>query len=190
MHLVEPRRPLHQSAPRFPILTSLPRPRLRASTGRLHFSPKTHLHQIVYNRPSDLGYGGVLGHDWFMEEFTEQQRSLTIAWRELYAILIACTIWGPNFASKRLTILCDNLAIVYCVNAGSSKCPNIMVLIRALFLLACKYNFELRLTHVPGIENIGPDRLSRLDLIAFRRHDPVSNSVGRRVPYIDLRDDF
>ena len=125
-----------------------------------------------------------------MEPFSTAQKQLTIAWRELFAIIVACTIWGRSFSKKRLIIHCDNLAIVYCVNSGSSKCPKLMVLIRTLFSLACKHNFEVRLQHVPGLDNIGPDRLSRLDMKAFREHDPAANHVGCRVPYIDLRHDY
>jgi len=137
---------------------------------------------------SNLGYGGVLGHQWFMAPVTPSQKELTIAWRELYAIIIACTIWGPSFSQKRLIIYCDNLAIVFSVNAGSSKCPKIMALIRVLFNLACVNNFEVRLKHVPGLENIGPDRLSRLDLKAFREFDPEAELTGHTVPVIDLHD--
>jgi hypothetical protein len=139
---------------------------------------------------SDLGFGGVLGHHWFMQPFTPEQKALTIAWRELYAIIVACTLWGSTFSQKRIIIHCDNLAIVYCVNAGSSKCPKIMVLIRTLFSIACIHNFEVRLQHVPGLDNIGPDRLSRLDLNAFREYAPNADLVGRRVPDIELRHDY
>jgi hypothetical protein len=139
---------------------------------------------------SDLGMGGVLGTSWFMQPFTKEQSDMSIAWRELYAILIACTIWGKRFAKQRLRIQCDNMAIVYCVNTGTSKCPKLMVLIRSLFLIACNHNFELRLEHVPGVDNIGPDRLSRLDMSAFRKHAPEADARGELVPVIELRDDF
>ena len=115
---------------------------------------------------------------------------MSIAWRELYAIVTVCTIWGKRLAQRRLTIHCDNMAIVFCVNTGTSKCAKLMVLIRTLFYIACQNNFEVRLEHVPGVDNIGPDRLSRLDMTAFRSHAPGADNCGEPVPDIDLRHDF
>jgi hypothetical protein len=99
---------------------------------------------------------------------------------------IACSIWGSMLSQKLLVIYCDNLGIVHCVNSGSSKCPHIMELVRLLFSIACKYNFGMRLRHIAGVLNVGPDLLSRLELPRFRVCFPSSDASGTCVPSIEL----
>ena len=48
---------------------------------------------------SDLGFVGVFGRKWFMSSFTPAQTGLSIASRELYAVLVACVVWGPLLSS-------------------------------------------------------------------------------------------
>jgi hypothetical protein len=80
------------------------------------------------------GYGAVFGCLWLYGEFDFMQRKLSIAWRELFIVLLACRCWGHLLSGKRVRIQCDNISVVYCVNSGSSKCPLVMQLIRDLFL--------------------------------------------------------
>ena len=131
---------------------------------------------------SDLGYGGVFGTKWYMQSFTPAQARLSIASRELYAIVVACVIWGPLLSSYLVRFQCDNLAVVSCVNNGSSKCPLIMGLIRKLFFIAATHDFDVRLSHIPGVDNVGPDLLSRLRLADFRKQYPEADRVGACVP--------
>ena len=56
-----------------------------------------------------------------------------------------------------------------------------MKLIRELFFVAASFHFDVRLKHIPGIDNIGPDPLSRLDLAAFRQACPHADRVGAEV---------
>jgi hypothetical protein len=130
---------------------------------------------------SDLGMGGVYKNHWFMEAFSCELSAMSIAWRELFAIVIACTLWGSLLTGQLLYINCDNMSIVYCVNSGTSKCPMIMKLIRELFFVAASFHFDVRLKHIPGVDNVGPDRLSRLDLAAFRQACPRADLVGAAV---------
>jgi hypothetical protein len=121
-----------------------------------------------------------------MKEFSAAQSRLSIAWRELYAVLMSCVIWGNLLTGKLVKFHCDNMSVVSCVNSGSSKCPLIMKLICKLFHTAVKFNFDIRMFHVAGILNIAPDRLSRLNLKAFRLHCPRADLLGAFVPDLGL----
>mgnify|MGYP002803586560 FL=1 len=45
-----------------------------------------------------LGYGGVFGTNWFQGKWEPHQclgqHEISIAWQELFAIVVACHIWG------------------------------------------------------------------------------------------------
>jgi hypothetical protein len=86
---------------------------------------------------------------------------MSIAWRELFAVVVACRIWGDHFTGRRLMFFCDNQSVVAIVNSGTSKCPQVMCLVRSLFYIAVKFNFDIKLVHVPGIDNRAADMLSR-----------------------------
>ena len=106
--------------------------------------------------------GAVYQSHWWSAPFNAAHLKLPIAWRELFAIVVACRVWGHEFASKRIMIECDNLAVVFSVNNGTSKNHDIMALIRDLFFIGSFFSFDVRLIHVAGTLNVGPDLLSRL----------------------------
>jgi hypothetical protein len=55
---------------------------------------------------------------------------MSIIWRELYAIVKAISTWGNELANKRILMYCDNMAVVYIVNSGTSRDAHIMKLVR------------------------------------------------------------
>ena len=67
---------------------------------------------------------------------------------------------------------CDNATIVDTVNTGTSKNRDILCLVRMFFFICVRFNFDMKLEHVPGVVNIAVDHLSRLDLHGFRAEFP------------------
>ena len=59
---------------------------------------------------------------------------------------------------------CDNLGVVALVNAGYSKVPQIMHIIRCLFFIRARFQLDLHAVHVPGVENVLADAISRDNL--------------------------
>ena len=126
---------------------------------------------------SDLGYGGYWAGRWFSQPWPPILRHHTIAWREMYAILIACTTWGSAWRRKRILFHCDNSAVVAIWHTGSCKCPNLMSLVRALYFTAASNNFHIGITHIPGSHNQVADHLSRLSMQVFQRAAPTANPL-------------
>ena len=62
---------------------------------------------------------------------------------------------------------CDNQAVVEVVNAGYSKDPHLMQLLRSLFFVTAHLEIALRAVHIPGESNRGADAISRDNLILF-----------------------
>ena len=123
---------------------------------------------------SNLGMGATFRNAWWLSPFSAEHLAFPIAWRELLAIVVACRVWGHQLSSKRVIIECDNSAVVFSVNNGTSKNRPIMSLIRDLFFVCSYFCFDIRLKHVPGVLNVGPDLLSRLDLVKFRKCFPLA----------------
>lgn len=132
---------------------------------------------FLANDASDWGCGGVFKTRWFMFPWSKEEKKMTIAWREMLAILWACALWGPNFIGKRIIIFCDNQSIVFSVNNGSCKCPEIMSLIRALYHICVKYNFECKLRYIASLANKEADALSRNNIQEFLKLVPNANAL-------------
>ena len=121
----------------------------------------------MYTDASGCGIGGVCRTLWYLDYLTPVEQSRSIAWRELLAVVVACRSWGSLLKGRRLLLFCDNESVVTIVNMETSKCPLKMTLVRSLFFIAVNINFDIRLKHVAGVENIVADLLSRGRLDAF-----------------------
>lgn len=124
-----------------------------------------------------LGFGGYFQGQWFSSPWPPTvmnlvDQDLSIAFQELYPIVVAAILWGNSWARKRILFHCDNLATVHILNKGRSTCTSIMKLMRRLVVVAATCNFHFLAAHLPGKTNIKADALSRLDLQKFRRLAP------------------
>ena len=86
----------------------------------------------------------------------------SIEWKELYAIVVACKVWGKHWSGKRLLFDCDNDAVVHIWLSGHSHCPDLMDLERGLFFIVAYNNLNVMIRHIPCINNSIADALSRL----------------------------
>lgn len=97
----------------------------------------------LWTDASDWGIGAVLGTQWFYVQFTcEQWKSRPIAWRELYAVVIAAATWHTKFQGKRILYNCDNMAVCAILRSGVSKNCALMDLVREIFFISAKHSFE------------------------------------------------
>ena len=80
----------------------------------------------------------------------------------LYPVLMAVNRWGPLWNNKKVVCRSDNTQVVWALNKGRSSNTTSMALLRQIFWLSVLLNFHLVAVHVPGVENILPDTLSRL----------------------------
>ena len=83
---------------------------------------------------------------------------------------------GPTLDKKAYPILCDNEAIVHSLTSGTSCSPDVMDLLRRLFLCAAKFNFTASAKHVPGIHNTIADSLSCFQIQVFRLAAPAAET--------------
>jgi hypothetical protein len=65
--------------------------------------------------------------------------------------------------------------MVFAIQKGGSRDPEIMTLLRTLSYIAATHDFQFHAEHIAGKVNIGPDLLSRGDVFLFQQQFPKSN---------------
>ena len=98
-------------------------------------------------------YGVFYLGEWFDGSWSVAQQSQSIAYKELFPIVLSCCIWRDRWRNLRVQFNCDNQSVVAIINSGTSRDSHIMKLVRELFLRAARLNFTITAKHVPGKDN-------------------------------------
>lgn len=133
-----------------------------------------------------IGFGGYYHGQWFQSHWPQHisldKSDMSMAYMELYPIVVAAIIWGPKWAALRIKIHCDNQATVDIIKKGRSKCEYIMPIMRRLTWCSFINNFVLTAVHIPGKQNNIADALSRFQTDRFRRLAPLADAHPQPVP--------
>ena len=142
--------------------------------------------ELYTDASGSKGYGGIFKSKWFQGTWHAKQQlgspGISIAWQELFAIVVACQIWGELLREKRILFNCDNEAVVSMINTKRSHIPRVMDLIRHLTLLTMQYNFYIKAQHIPGKRNAIADSLSRFQHKRFRELAPLADPNPYPIP--------
>jgi len=95
-----------------------------------------------------------------------------IAWCELLAVIAATQTYGSLLEGNCVLFRVDNNTDVNIVNRQATRSPLLSGLLRSLYTLALEFNFNIRATHIRGIDNSLADFLSRPEL---HRNDPLTS---------------
>ena len=152
-------------------------------------SPQIHL---FTDASSAIGYGAFFNNLWFQggwlpEHFLNTSMGISITWQELFPIYLACMVWGPLWANRRICFHCDNQAVVAILSSKSSRIPRVMNLIRLITFQTLKYNFTFTAKHVPGLDNSIADSLSCFQVSRFRLLAPDASPTPYPIPAYLLR---
>ena len=137
---------------------------------------------ITSDASGSWGCGAWYGTRWFQLKWEGQIQSASITVKELLPIIIASVIWGPHFSGKRVLSNCDNSAVVTILNSRYTREKQLMQLLRSLFFLEAYFQFQLSATHIPGVQNVCADDLSRNRLPAFREKVPHADKYPSHIP--------
>ena len=142
--------------------------------------------ELYTDASGSKGYGGIFKSKWFQGTWHAKQQlgspGISIAWQELFSIVVACQIWGELLREKRILFNCDNEAVVSMINTKRSHIPRVMDLIRHLTLLTMQYNFYIKAQHIPGKRNAIADSLSRFQHKRFRELAPLADPNPYPIP--------
>ena len=103
--------------------------------------------------------------------------------RELLPVVIAATIFGPEWRNSVVMFQCDNKGAVATVNSGYSRVQGILHLLRCLFFIRAHYRIHIRTVHIPGSKNaladaVSCDNLSLLFSQVRRQHLAIPQYLG------------
>ena len=140
--------------------------------------------QLFTDASGGIGCGGFLDGKWFQGRWPPEILLMekSIAWLEFFPIVVAVALWGRLLVGKRILIRSDNEAVVAILNKQSSKCADIMNLVRFFVLQCLKHNVAFKARHIPGIKNNIADALSRFQVPRFWALAPRAERQGAAIP--------
>jgi len=141
--------------------------------------------ELFTDASSTIGHSGYFQGQWFCERWHPdmpclQGKILSMAFLELYPIMVSAVLWGKSWSGKRIVFLCDNEATVSIINKGRSRELSIMQLMRKLTWIAANNNFTFASQHISGRSNHIADSLSRLQMSRF--HEAAPNATPHKTP--------
>jgi hypothetical protein len=80
--------------------------------------------------------------------------------KELLPIVLACTVWGQEWARSCVRCLCDNQAVA-CLWSHTSRDKHCMHMLRTLAFVEARHTFSLRPQYISATDNHLADDLSR-----------------------------
>jgi hypothetical protein len=81
---------------------------------------------------------------------------------ELLTVKLAIQRWGEALRGTRFIVRTDNTATMAALNKGTSRSRGMMPIVRDIFWMSVKYDFQVFSVFLKGSENILADRISRL----------------------------
>ena len=132
----------------------------------------------LFTDATDKAFGGYFNGQWFQGHFPSAilQQQCSMAFLELYPIVMACVLWGHTWSQKRILFHCDNQATVEIISKGRSKVDYIMPLMRQITWCAANHNFTVHAKHIPGVDNGIADSISRFQMGRFRQLAPQAHT--------------
>lgn len=110
-----------------------------------------------------IGFGAYLNGLWFYGRW-HPSLSAGIAFKELYPIVVAAHVWGPNWRGLKVQFLCDNRGVADAIAKRFCSDGALGGLLSSLFLAAVRHSFWVPASHVPGRSNAIADALSPLSI--------------------------
>ena len=132
----------------------------------------------------ELGFGCIYNSSWIFKQWEPNSIAdcePSIEFLELYGLIAGVLTWQKQLANCRITIFCDNMAVVYMVNNTNSSCARCMYLIRILILNNMLYNRKIQVKFVPTKQNYLADALSRLKITKFKELGPNMNELPNEI---------
>ena len=137
---------------------------------------------VTSDASGEWGCGAWSQQAWFQFQWPAVSRGHHIAFKELFAILLACVVWGSKWQGCRVHARCDNQAAVHAITGRSCKDKSMMHLLRCLFFCEARYECRLSAVYLPGVLNTLADDLSRDRRSSFLSKAPGMDKVPSPAP--------
>lgn len=138
--------------------------------------------EVASDAAGSLGFGAFYKGYWFAGSWASSQQHQSIAYKELFPVVIAAHVWGPQWCKRHVLFRSDNDAVVHMLNSRTSKVPCLMRLLRNLLFSAAQHSFSFSAQHIPGVNNQLADALSRFHWQEFHKLAPDAQTVPTPIP--------
>ena len=101
----------------------------------------------------------------------------TITTKELVPVVIAAALWGRSWHRIRICFHVDNMEVVVILRRYSAGSEVTHHLLRCLYFYSALFQFEFSAEHIPGVQNVAADALSRDNLVLFSSLLPQATQV-------------
>ena len=135
--------------------------------------------EVTSDAAGSLGFAAFFRGEWFSRAWVPCQFEQSIAYKELFPVVIAAYVWGRQWFRQHILFRSDNEAVVNMLNSRTSNVPCLMFLLGKLLFAAAQSNFTFAAQHVPGIHNA---------VAEFRRLAPEAHPVLVDIPQSLLED--
>ena len=138
--------------------------------------------EVSSDAAGSFGYGAYMKGQWFAGSWAPSHKLHSIAYKELFPIVLVAHVWGHLWVKKHILFRSDNDAVVHILNTRTSRVPCLMRLLCSLSFSAARHSFSFSSQHVPGVYNQLADALSRLNWQEFRHLAPDTQPLPTLVP--------
>ena len=112
-----------------------------------------------------MGLGAVCGLQFYSVHLpTSLKNSECIVVYEMINVLIALRMWCNVWTDKKVTIFCDNHAVVDIVDGHRTRDSTLGLILRELLMIQAKFNIQLKVLYILGENNPIADSLSRVHM--------------------------
>ena len=139
---------------------------------------------------SKAGFGATFKHKWLQAPYNHDWKNCSIAILEFYPIYVLIHMFGDQLKNSVVNFYSDNEAVCYIIRDMTSRDDVILHFLRKLVLLLQHYNIDLRSQHVPGVQNILCDRISRFQVDAELLASHDMEAVPTAIPSFLQPDSF
>ena len=102
--------------------------------------------KLFTDASSHDGWGEYWSGRWLQDHWSPAQQQMSIARKELYAIVMTVHTWSSLWQPQKILFHCDNQTLVNIWEKGSTKAPIIMALVR-LYFCAARYHIYICVQH-------------------------------------------
>ena len=138
--------------------------------------------EVSSDAAAKLGYSAYMKGHWFAGSWVPSQQLQSIAYKELFPIVLTAHVWGHLWVKKHILFRSDKEAVVHILNTQTSRLPCLMHLLRSLLFSAAHHSFSFSSQQVPVINNQLADALSRFNWQEFWHLAPDAQPRSTVVP--------
>ena len=137
---------------------------------------------IFTDASKTLGFGAHFNNHWFSQAWpSDWWKAQNITLLEIVPVFLAIKSWGAKLANSAIIIHTDSEPNVGSLNSLSSEERLVMFYIREIVLHNLISNIMFQAIHICGHDNVRADKLSRLQVQAFRELHPLADRVQTKV---------